>query len=363
MSTVGTADRHDSLFPTLGAAWRWWLGTLAEILPRRTENLLPRRILCASVGTSGIEVQNCGPKGSRKVASLSGASDSTGLSRGLCRRFNRERNGALVVAAEMVLRNRIELPFAAEADLQEIVGHQIDRLTPYTAEQVYWRHTVVRRDRARGRLAVDLMVVPRARVEPQLETLDLAGLHPSGLAVLDAEGKLSQFIPFRVRDAKHGSRALTVATVVLLLLNLFLLGGQFGLPLMDQMAERRDLRSQIATVRPEAEAVFRLRARADQLAAEAEFLNRKVADAPPALALLDELTAVIPDSAWLEHLQIAGGEVEIIGHAAQAAGLIGTLEASPWLEQVRFRAPVTNAGRDGRERFHIGATLNDGARP
>ena len=73
----------------------------------------------------------------------------------------------------------------------------------------------------------------------------------------------------------------------------------------------------------------------------------------PALPLLRELTEALPDTAWLQVLNVDREGVELTGQADAASQLIPLLEASRWLERVEFTSPVTKL--QGKEQFRLRA--------
>ena len=78
--------------------------------------------------------------------------------------------------ADLLLEQEIILPLTAEQDLQRVVTYEMDRLTPFRAEQVFWTCLAGLRDTARNRLHVRLTIIPRRGVEPVLTALRQAGL-------------------------------------------------------------------------------------------------------------------------------------------------------------------------------------------
>jgi Tfp pilus assembly protein PilN len=79
------------------------------------------------------------------------------------------------------------------------------------------------------------------------------------------------------------------------------------------------------------------------------------------LALLRELTEILPSDAWVTYLAFDAKGVELTGQAGAASNLIPLLENSPRLERVEFASPVTR-GRD-REQFRIRAAWEAPAPP
>lgn len=74
---------------------------------------------------------------------------------------------------------------------------------------------------------------------------------------------------------------------------------------------------------------------------------RRKQEAVPVTLLWEELTARLPDGAWLTDVSIDDGRVTISGFAQSAAGLIEPLDASTLFSEPTFSAPVLRMpGRD-----------------
>lgn len=73
--------------------------------------------------------------------------------------------------------------------------------------------------------------------------------------------------------------------------------------------------------------------------------------------LLEEITRVVPDSAWLSDLEIKGSEVRMTGMARSASSLIAGLDSSRFLENPRFVGQIVRDTRTRKERFTIVVSL------
>ncbi len=118
----------------------------------------------------------------------------------------------------------------------------------------------------------------------------------------------------------------------------------------------RRLTAEIEALRPEVEAVKRLKRRM-------ETLEDRIADwrnttrRTPVLSALRELTMRIPKTDWLRELTIDDDKVSLEGISVAAGELIRILEDAPLFENVSFLSGISR-GRDDREQFRIGLTLN-----
>ncbi|WP_308874244.1 PilN domain-containing protein [Thiothrix subterranea] len=87
------------------------------------------------------------------------------------------------------------------------------------------------------------------------------------------------------------------------------------------------------------------------------FIESKRKTSPMALDVVETLSAMIPEHTWLERLEMQGDKLEIRGESGMALSLIDTLEDAAEFTAVRFKSPVTRNKDNGRDRFHIEATL------
>jgi Tfp pilus assembly protein PilN len=114
------------------------------------------------------------------------------------------------------------------------------------------------------------------------------------------------------------------------------------------------LNGEIARIDPDVRAVERVARELEhkrQLLATVEKIN---STSLQPLAVLRELTEIMPNDAWVTYLAFDAKGVELTGQAGAASTLIPLLENSPRLERVEFASPVTR-GRD-REQFRIRAS-------
>ena len=85
----------------------------------------------------------------------------------------------LRLPAAALLERPVTLPLAAERDPERVLGYEMERLTPFTADEVYWGYALESRDRARNRVIMRLTYVPKAQVTDWIDTLARAGGRPS----------------------------------------------------------------------------------------------------------------------------------------------------------------------------------------
>ena len=121
------------------------------------------------------------------------------------------------------------------------------------------------------------------------------------------------------------------------------------------------LNGEIARIDPDVRAVERVARELDQKRQLLDTVQKINTSALQPLAVLLELTEILPSDAWVTYLALDAKGVEMTGQAGAASNLIPLLENSPRLERVEFASPVTR-GRD-REQFRIRAAWEAPAPP
>lgn len=261
----------------------------------------------------------------------------------LCRLLG-NRHTRLVLPADQALIRIVSLPLAAEENLREVLEFEMDRFTPFKAEDMVFDVQVRARDPERGRLSVLLVAARRAVVE---DLVAGARHRPAGLAVAGAPDSID-LLPRRPARLDRPATALALICLILAL-------ALAALPFHRQQARLESLRSQLAAIRADASQAEALRQEVEQGLAAERFLIEAQVKRPSALAAIEELSALIPDESWVQQLQLSNEGVEFGGMAASAGSLLRALEDSPLFTAAAFRAPVNQDGNSGRERFALAA--------
>jgi general secretion pathway protein L len=256
----------------------------------------------------------------------------------------------LRLPAELALARTLSLPAGAEADLATALAFELERQTPFRADEVWlgWR-----REPGPGPdMAVRLVVVRRADAADALGALADRGLAPEAVEV-EGEPGVRLAIPSLARR-RRGIGALNW-TLLALLVGLAL--AAVAAPAWRAEREAARVEAEIAALKPAVERTLALRAEVDRLLGDADRVVRAKAGAPSATRLLEEMTRVLPDDAWLGQFNIAEGKVEIEGVAASAAALVRAIEASPKFAAVQYRAPVSADPVTRLEHFQFAVEL------
>jgi len=338
--------------PALAAAadlWRWLGAELAAMLPPRLRAALapPPAMLLAEVTDDGFRFTRH-QRG--RAVPLAGAPAAAGLP------------VWLAMPESVALVHRIDWPAMPEADLRRALPLDLDRQTPCRAEVLWWDVEPIARDAVRRRLTLDLAVVPAAEVmAAQARLQALHGVLPARTCLATAGGvPRFDLRPAAAMASKRAPPALLPRTLRGRLLLLCALLGLANLALHASAttARRERLDTAVRDARLRAQRVEMLRMQvAERRQLRDELVTRRADIA--LLGVLDQLTRLLPDDAWLDSVEVRGASVYVTGHAPMAASLVARIETSPMFADAQFRSPVTPDRARGRERFDMAIRLRD----
>jgi general secretion pathway protein L len=264
------------------------------------------------------------------------------------------RQRMLRFPARQALIRTVSLPLAAEKNLRQVAGFEMDRLTPFTASQVYYDVIVLERQSEQRRLRVELTALPRTVVDPILAQLRQRELSPDVLDVIGGRPGLNLLPPEqRVRRGLWGQRLRAAVIGV----SLLLVAAAAILPIWQQRQILLETMAKVSQLQQVANQTLSLRDQLDQALEASQLLAQKKQAFPPRVDLLLELTLILPDDTSVERLQINGDNLQIIGQSARASALVGIVESSELFGGASFVSPVTTDPRTGRERFMISARI------
>jgi len=344
------------LWRELGSFWSWWTGVLLGMLPGEIRRrILPGAIRLYLDWEDGEVVASMGTAEShREVARYATRAGAQEPDKDHHFRIGRARNIVFCLPRDKVLLKQFTLPLAAEENLREVLGFELDRETPFTAEQVYYDAIVLERRPREHTLALQLILTPRQALDAMLARIGNLGFQPQQVTVRDTVGNplIANLLPPQERGRSTDKVKyinLALGTVALLLLIAVV-----SLPLVHKARVIHTLESAVDIATEKADLASKLREKVDQLNKGSRFLVDKKQSTPLRVGTVAELTRILPDDTWVTRLDIKGSEVQIQGQSASAAALIPLLESSPELHNARFRSPVTQTRHaKTKERFHL----------
>lgn len=354
----------DSFVAIIFRFFRWWFHELSGLLPSGWRSALSNRKQRLVITISDTEAQLLyGHRGIlRELGSLPLQGEKAMVGRqfspdNLAPHLSRADEVVIRLPRSSTLRRQVELPLAALENLREVIAIEMDRHTPFKAEEVYFDYRLLSKDTANKRLIVDLVVATRTLTDRVLDRLRSWDIDPDRIDVEGGEADDgARFNLLSSLDRARGWRGqkLTVAAAIAVCV---LLTIAIYLPVQQKQDRLSQFESQLAIAKAEAANTKELSEKIEALLDRSEFVVREKLQRPPVAELLTEITIVVPDDTWIIQFRWRGDQLTLAGYSASPSSLIALLEQSELLSEVQFNSPVTVDQRIGLERFNLSAKV------
>jgi general secretion pathway protein L len=260
----------------------------------------------------------------------------------------------VMLAPSRFIFRSLELPQGARQFLDGVVRSQIDRLTPWSANEAAfgWSEPT---DAGNGQIAITIAATARSLVAPIARAAMAARANQVRMSTRIGEGQ-KLVIPVFAEDIGVGDegQGLLRGIVAGLALSGFAFTVSLGAWLVvggSGDARLAEFQNRIAERRSE---LMNRRGPAAEEALKA--LQARKWATPSAVMVLEALSKTLPDEAHLTELRIESGKVQIAGLATDAPALIRLIEQSRQFTQATFFAPTVR-GSSGGQSFHIEAHI------
>lgn len=327
----------------LASFFAWWLARMKELLPTAWTNAA-FRVRDAIIVTNDAD--------GNITASARRNGQLTPIGLGIVARQGGRKPILVRPPHDAVLVKHHAVPTAPRRQLDQLLRHEIARITPFPAEALFWRWDGHAKPEDRSRTKITLTMVPRAAVAPALAALDAAGLKADSLEVGSAERPY--LLPVgHAADRGAGTnmvRGLAGACVALAAVATLLPVGLQALTLHSTEAAITALQPAIARV----EAARRRIAAGD---AGRGILVQELKRTGDVLQTLAAVTRILPDNTYLTDFALRERQMTLSGRSESAPRLITALSADPAIRNTAFAAPVTRIEGATSDVFSIKAEV------
>ena len=259
------------------------------------------------------------------------------------------------LAPAQVLFRPLDFPKQAADFLDGMIRTQIDRLTPWPAEDAVfgWSSPSLS---GQERIELTLAATSKQEIEPLVQLA--AGLGAQSLTAFakpsaagDAQEKIEKIKVFdqplrsaahRVLDTPRTLRVVLLsagAAAAVMLLVAAYFGDSFDSE-QQQLMQRISQRRAALRLGPDGGSALGLLAKRKQTG-------------PSTVVVLEALSQALPDGTYVTELRIDGDKVQVIGMTQDAPSLIRLIEKSPQFARATFFAPTTRGQNEPGEQFHI----------
>jgi general secretion pathway protein L len=300
----------------LGRGFRWWTGELADLAPASWRQ---------------------GRIGNQPVLELTDGQTAR-LWRGgrAIEAAETSQIGAADIAAPetLALQREITLPALRLDDLRRLVANDLDRLTPFAGDEVYFDLEAAAPEPGAERVTARLAVIRRADAEATIERARRFGVRPKRLGIADEPGRLRfDFMPSiraaagRVGQTDRAPLLWWSAVAIGIALNI-------GALVLKDALDVAQLKRIVDLQQPSVSLAFKLRQRVDQETRARQILLTRHARNDP-LRLLDAVTRALPAPQSLSRLEWNGHSVRLVGYRDPHFDVLAALETSKMVTRPR----------------------------
>jgi general secretion pathway protein L len=326
--------------------YSWWLRELSKFLtPKRTAER-PWRIMLFHT-PDGLEIftKTSGPTTRLGVLRTEATPDEVaGIRRSLLGKAAQDAKQVLLrLSPTDVVQRTIQVPKAAADLMDSVVENKIETIVAWSHENTCYGYRVTGANAASpDQINTDIVATTKKIVDTALEAARAVGLSPCAVdfAPTPETASVVELVQLEADPISKTATRLHAAFGALVLCSLAICAlGIYQVSDLD--AQYSDIDGKIAAVTSRVKEVKRLNDENAKFKEQRERLAKRKIDYPAVMTLIEALSRSLPDTAYLDELEIHDNEARIVGKSADPTGLIGALESTPEFEDVRFAAPTT----------------------
>jgi general secretion pathway protein L len=249
-----------------------------------------------------------------------------------------------------VVRN-LQLPVDVQQDLKSALALQIEAISSWPEQEVYWDYIVERPADKPKWLAITIVIIPKSILDSWLQLFESSNMPLSGATL---EGYEANVIPPQLRR-----RSATVQLVTGCVLAGFVV--LVGLALLlrapyQQRVYASQIQQEISKLEPDVKSLVRDESELNALTKRFDQLQRHMTNRDQNLEALNTLATVLPPDTFITTYRYQGEAVTVSGISGSALNVQSALEKSAVFKDVQFPAPITREA-SGKDRFTLTMSL------
>jgi general secretion pathway protein L len=257
----------------------------------------------------------------------------------------------LSLARDHGIVRQLQLPVDVQQDLKSALALQIEAISAWPEQDVYWDFIVDRPADKPKWLAITVVIIPKSILDPWLQLFESCNLRLSG-ATLD--GYDVNVIPPALRGGSARAQRVVsyvLAACIVLLGIAFLLRGPY-----QQRVYASQIQREISRLEPDVKSLVREESELTALTKQADLLQKHLKNRDQNLEALNILATVLPPDTFIVNYKSQGETVTMSGLSASALNVQSALDKSAVFKDVQFASAIT---RDllGKDRFTLTMSL------
>ncbi len=340
---------------------RWWWRELCGLVPEKIKRLVrePQGFLIVSADATHLYLSYQRNGLDEFLVTLARHPSALPAYQGLLRTDERLSKAKVVLrlTGQDALVRELILPSATKENLRQVITYELDRYTPFKAEQVYFAIRSPRYASDSEQIKVLLILTTRVLLNELCKDVKALGISPS-LADCDALANdyeydsdsynlLPDWLSPKIAKTPQIINAAVLGFVLLLVVAIA------ALPIWIEYDTVQVLSNKVQKAEKEAKEINALQSEINSITRQTQLLLNEKNTAPSMLTMLNTLSSLIKDDTWLAYLHYADSRLQIQGQSPAASNLIPILENSAVFTNPEFVSPVTQDSVSKLENFEI----------
>lgn len=330
----------------------WWPDELLGMLPDHLSKFVGPRLREFEIHLNGSDLclrffENGREQGQKSI-SWESLNDTLPRTLGI----KRYHEATIDVGETRILHTATDLPLSHEKKIAQILKFRVSSLFPFPEETSLIAYRLSSETKP-GRVCVEVLGFRRTDRIGQLAKE--VAKHAVDL-ILRYDGRSFQLISEFSNPRRNfglGGRASHILAVIILII------GLLGAYSWRSGSEAEEFVAMAAMARQEAADLIELQRRISSQIELTETAGR-ILEKTRIARVIEELSLVIPDGAWLVNLDIDGAQVSMRGFAADLPDLLAWLEESEVLNDVQLLTSRISDPDKSRREFEVEAIIKDG---
>jgi general secretion pathway protein L len=267
---------------------------------------------------------------------------------GLPQAFGKSSNRAfLTLGREKGVVRQLQLPVDVQQDLKSALTLQIEAISAWPEQDVYWDYIVEKNKDNSKLLKITVIIIPKTVLEPWLQTFELTAVPLAGVSLAGFDVNL---LPKNLRGGSARMQVVAsyvLTACILLVASAFLLREPF-----QQRLYASQIQKEITTLEPQVKTLVKAESALGVLTKRYDALLGHATKRDSNLAALNTLATVLPADTFLQNYRYQNETVTVSGISASALAVQRALEDTPVFKGVQFSAPITR-DPSGKDRFSL----------
>ncbi|NKB39018.1 MAG: hypothetical protein GKR93_17945 [Gammaproteobacteria bacterium] len=341
---------------------QWWVSGLLTLLPAQVRELIQPtpNYLLLEIDNSTLEIHHHDDNGEllkTRQFRIEEKLELGSLQNWLFELRDTHYETIFMLPSSKLLVKKVTLPYAAKDNIREALSFELNRTTPFTADDVYYDFLIVESDSDKDKIEIELIVCQKAIVDSLLSQFTKWPIRIMRMSTMNDRGLYYNINLLPIKPDNPQDKAKIKLPLVLVSSCCLLLITALYLPLSKHEQTIAALEASMAERQQMALELEHMFAKKSNLLSRIHFLDKKKIEHVQAIKLIDELTKVLPDDTWLNRLVIRNSVIQMEGESSTATALIQIIENSTYFQNTHFQSPLTHNDSTNKDKFSVKAEL------